>query len=362
MPRRLQTHRPPVQTRPGRRRGSPREPVWARWPDEKLLHLRLRDLDAELSLDSQPLARRLARLHDELAGRGLTFGPHCWLSEGWFAVDGIPGFAVPFYLAHPRLRRLERRQMHEVVGGTTTWCMKLLRHEAGHAIDAAYRLRYRRDWQSVFGDPRRRYPASYRPRPSSRSYVLHLRNWYAQSHPCEDFAETFAVWLASGSGWKRRYRGWPALEKLEFVDALMAEVAGRPAILRSRGRLAPLGRLREPLRAYYERRRAFWARESLADADEALARLFPGARADGLGCRASDLVRALRPGLARTPAFAGFARRYLLDQVLQDLVRRARETAARVEPTPARAIIPRAMRVLVPLADRLGERFRRVLV
>ncbi len=340
----------------------PRESVWACWPDEKLFDLRLRDLDADLTLKAQPLARRLARLYDELAGRGLTFGPHFWLSDGWFAVDGIPGFAVPFYLAHPRLRRLERRQMHEVVGGTATWCMKLLRHEAGHAIDAAYRLRYRRDWQSVFGDPRRRYPASYRPRPDSRSHVLHLRNWYAQSHPCEDFAETFAVWLGSGAGWKRRYRGWPALEKLEFVDALMAEVAGQPAILRSRGRLAPLGRLRETLLAYYRRRRAFWARESLAYADEALARLFPGFRADDAGRPVAGQLRALRPGLARAPAFAGFKRRYLLDQVLHDLVRRARETAARVEPTPVRAIIPQATRVLVPLADRLGEQFRRVLV
>jgi len=362
VPRRLRTRKLTGQTRSGRRPISPREPVWARWPDERLLDLRLCDLDADLDLEAPPLARPLARLHDELAGRGLTFGPHCWLSEEWFAADGIPGFAVPFYLAHPRLRRLERRQMHEVVGGSATWCMKLLRHEAGHAIDAAYRLRYRRDWQSVFGDPRRRYPTSYRPQPDSRSHVLHLRNWYAQSHPCEDFAETLAVWLGSGSAWKRRYRGWPALEKLTFVDALMAEVAGRPAILRSRGRLAPLARLRETLRAYYRRRTAFWARESLAYADEALARLFPDARADGAGRPVADLIRALRPGLARAPAFACFEQRYLLEQLLQDLSRRARETAARVEPTPARAIIPQAMRVLVPLADRLSERFRRVLV
>lgn len=362
MPRRSQTPKPRVQTRPGRRPGSPREPVWARWPDRQLLDLRLRDLDADLTLGAQPLAPRLARLYDELAGRGLKFEPHCWLSEGWFAVDGIPGFAVPFYLAHPRLRRLEGRQMHEVVGGTATWCMMLLRHEVGHAIDAAYRLRYRRDWQGVFGDFRRRYPASYRPRPDSRSHVLHLRNWYAQSHPCEDFAETFAVWLASGSGWKRRYRGWRALEKLAFVDGLMSELAGRPAILRSRGRLAPLGRLRETLGAYYRRRRAFWARESLAYADEALARLFPVARTEGAGRPAADLIRALRPGLAREPAFAGFERRYLLDQILQDLIRRAWETSAWVEPTPMRAIIRRAMRVLVPLSNRLDERFRRVLV
>ncbi len=327
-----------------------------------MLDLRLCDLDADLSLTAPSLARPLARLHDELTGRGLTFSPHCWLSEGWFAVDGIAGFAVPFYLAHPRLRRLERSQTDEVVGGTAEWCMMLLRHEAGHAIDAAYRLRYRRDWQRVFGNPRRRYPASYRPRPASRGHVLHLRYWYAQSHPCEDFAETFAVWLAPGSGWKRRYRGWPALEKLAFVDELMSQVAGRPAILRGRGRLAPLGRLRETLRAHYRRRRAFWARESLAYADEALARVFPDARRGGAGRPLAAQIRAMRPALARASAFAGFEGRYLLDQLLHDLVRRAQETSARVEPTPAGAIIPRAMRVLIPLADRLGGQFRRVLI
>ena len=142
MPEPPRSKPPARRARPISRAAADREPCWAHWPDERLLDLRLCDLDADLSLTAPSLARPLARLHDELTGRGLTFSPHCWLSEGLFAVDGIAGFAVPFYLAHPRLRRLERSQTDEVVGGTAEWCMMLLRHEAGHAIDAAYRLRY----------------------------------------------------------------------------------------------------------------------------------------------------------------------------------------------------------------------------
>ncbi len=75
--------------------------------------------------------------------RGLAaFEPHFWLSAEWFSPDGVPGVAIPFYLAHPRLEKLERAQMLEVEGGTPDWCMKILRHEAGHAIDNAYRLRH----------------------------------------------------------------------------------------------------------------------------------------------------------------------------------------------------------------------------
>ena len=58
--------------------------------------------------------------------------------------------------------------------------------------------------------------------------MLNLANWYAQSHPIEDFAETFAVWLRPGSRWRSRYADWPALRKLEYVDALMQEVDEQP--------------------------------------------------------------------------------------------------------------------------------------
>src|SRR5690606_38635246 len=133
-----------------------------------------------------------------------------------------------FYMVHPRLMRLERKMMGEVEGGNAAWAMRILRHEAGHAIDNAFRLRRRKGWRRTFGKASRRYPDVYRVRPASQNFVLHLGHWYAQSHPTEDFAETFAVWLQPRARWRREYADWPALKKLEYVDALMQEIKDEP--------------------------------------------------------------------------------------------------------------------------------------
>ena len=106
--------------------------------DEQLLGMRFCDL--KLNYERTPLARRVRRLYRELDKRGIAFRPHVWLSEEWFSPDGVPGIAAPFYLAHPRLERLERRMMRHVEGGSAESAMRILRHEAGHAIDTADRL------------------------------------------------------------------------------------------------------------------------------------------------------------------------------------------------------------------------------
>ena len=116
---------------------------WADWPDDRLLDLRMCQLG--ITIEGSVLEDRIAELRTELDARGLsTFKPHFWLSDEWFSPDAVPGVAIPFYLAHPRLERLERDHMLEVEGGTAEWCMRILRHEAGHAIDNAYKLRQRR--------------------------------------------------------------------------------------------------------------------------------------------------------------------------------------------------------------------------
>ena len=169
-----------------------------------------------------------------VARAGLSFRPSVWLSTDWFSPHGVPGFAVPFYLAHPSLLRIERRIMFDAEGATHAWCMKLMRHETGHALDTAYRLHRRKSWREHFGRASTPYTATYVPKPGSRDYVDNLDDWYAQSHPIEDFAETFAVWLASRGRWRAYYQGWPALRKLEYVDALMREIADQPPPVRSR--------------------------------------------------------------------------------------------------------------------------------
>ena len=139
--------------------------------------------------------------------------------------------------------------MLEVEGAGEAECRRILRHEAGHAIDDAYALSRRKRYRDLFGDPEAPYPNSYRPRPESRDYVINLANWYAQAHPVEDFAETFAIWLNPHIDWRRDYMDWPALEKLEFVDGLMREIADKPPAAANTCEVEPLRKVRDARRA-----------------------------------------------------------------------------------------------------------------
>ena len=135
----------PSTRHPLRRRREPSEYRWADYDDDALLNLRFSSL--RLRLRDSMVWPEVEQLHNELERRGLRFRPHVWLSTEWFSPDGIPGLAIPFYLAHPRLRQLERSVMGEVEGGNRKWRMRILRHETGHAIDNAYALRRRADWR-----------------------------------------------------------------------------------------------------------------------------------------------------------------------------------------------------------------------
>ena len=213
---------------------------WASLPDRELLKLRIKDL--KLSLKGTWLEDCVADLHEELERRDIRVRPHAWLSDEWFSSEATPGIAIPFYLAHPRLIRLERKKILDVEGGTRAECMRILRHETGHVLQHAYNLQRRRRWQQLFGRSSTPYPEFYRPNPASKSHVQHLRLWYGQSHPDEDFAETFAVWMGPRANWRKRYEGWPALEKLEYVDALMAEIGMAKPELTGRSVVEPVSR------------------------------------------------------------------------------------------------------------------------
>jgi hypothetical protein len=135
----------------------------------------------------------------------------------------VPIIGVPFYLADPELTRLEDELREGVEAESDDQIMRYLRHEAGHALNYAYRLYDLPEWTTIFGSFLRPYSDEYTPNPFSRSYVRHLPAWYAQKHPDEDFAETFAVWLDPRSKWREVYTEWSCLPKLTYVD----ELAGR---------------------------------------------------------------------------------------------------------------------------------------
>ncbi len=299
-----------------------------RLTDEQLLSLRLCDLP--LRIDHSPLADRIDRLYEELETRGIGFKPHVWLSSEFFSPDQVPGVAIPFYLAHPRLSELERRQMLEVEGGSDIECMRVLRHEAGHAIDTAYQLHRRRRWAQLFGSFRTPYPVTYKPRPRSRNYVLHLRAWYAQSHPAEDFAETFAVWLTPNSRWRQRYRGWPALQKLELVDELISEIKGQPAKNKTRRKVEPLSSFKLTLRQHYEHKREQYSVEWPDVYDKDLRRIFSD---DGLFKKrptAASFLRDFRPELRELVAEGTGVHQYTINHVLQHMIERCKELRLRL--------------------------------
>lgn len=187
----------------------------------ELLGRRISDLG--LSIRGTRVERLVQQLHGELAARGLRFRPPVYLSDEWGCPDGTPLIGVPFYLADARLERIEAEMAFGVESDAEA--MRYLRHEAGHAFNYAFRLYEREDWQRTFGSFGRPYRERYRANPFSREHVRHILGWYAQKHPDEDFAETFAVWLTPEQDWREEYKGWPALYKLQYVDRVMREIA-----------------------------------------------------------------------------------------------------------------------------------------
>jgi hypothetical protein len=297
--------------------------AWASLPDEQLLKLRLRDL--KVTVEGTWLEDCLNNLLDELEQRGIRVRPHAWISSEWFSPDNTPGIAFPFYLAHPRLMALEKKKIIDVEGGTWSECMSILRHEAGHVLQHSYQLQRRRRWQQLFGPSSKRYPSYYRPNPASRHFVQHLRLWYAQSHPDEDFAETFAVWLRPRSNWRTRYAGWPALKKLEYVDELMAEAVAQPPLLRRRERVDPLSSLDETLAEHYRRKQALYAFATPKTYDRDLLRLFSADPRHFRSQPASAFIRHNRARLRQVVARWTGEYQLTLDALLDDMIVRCRE-------------------------------------
>lgn len=304
------------------------DPPWVRLTDEELLDVRMSELG--LHLADTPVAPRVKQLYQELKDHNLRFRPTCWLSDEWFAPDKMPGIAIPFYLAHQRLGKLEDRQMLEVEGGTKTWCMQLLRHEAGHAIETAFRLSRRPRWKKIFGDASSPYPEHYSPKPFSRSHVLHLDWWYAQSHPTEDFAETFAVWLKPASQWRRRYRKWPALKKLEYVDELMRQIAGRQPYIISRALTDPLHRLDRTLREHYQAKQQRYGSRYPDFYDRDLDRLFSELPEHITYPSAVSFLRRVRRPVRKLVASWTGEYSYTIDLVLKEMISRSRERNLRI--------------------------------
>lgn len=291
--------------------------------DSEILALRFCDLP--VTLKGSTVEQRAKVVFDELARRGIRFRPSLWIAHEWYNPDGTAGFAVPFYLLHPRLTRLERTMMYEAEGASLPESMSILRHETGHAVDEAFKLRQLDDYRRVFGSPNKIYPTEYSADSDSRDYVQHLNAWYAQSHPCEDFAETFAVWLRTERSWRWRYRDWPAQEKLLVVDQWMHERRNKRPRLKPKRQQNELRSCTRTLAEHYEEKREFYAVEAEDEFDGALHRIFKRQDTAGGGhASAASLLTSNSARLRRRIAKPLGIPAYVVDQVLRQFVHRAR--------------------------------------
>ncbi|MDB6099421.1 MAG: hypothetical protein QOK23_128 [Gammaproteobacteria bacterium] len=336
-----------------RKRSAARMAAWEKLSDDQLLSLRFCDL--KLTIQGTELQDAIERLYRELSMRGIRFRPHCWLAQEWFSPDGIPGIAIPFYLAHKRLISLERRFMREAEGANRNWLMRILRHEAGHAVDSAYRLRRLKSWRSVFGPASLPYPDTYRPRPGSRRFVQHLGAWYAQAHPTEDFAETFAVWLKPNSPWRREYEGWPAYAKLQFIDQLAKDIGQRKPQIADRSTIEDVTQETSTLREHYEQKLARYRLPRRSGADELLLKVFTTAPRTRASPKAASVLREMRAPLRQQIQRSGAFSEYLLHQVLRLMIERSENLGLYVRGS-RRALKGELLWVVARLAESYEER------
>ena len=297
--------------------------------DEELLRTRICDL--QLKIAGTELESRIEKFYAELAAKEISFRPICYLGDEWFCPEGSATIAIPFYLAHPRLKKLEAKMMMEVEGDSETWCLRLLRHEMGHVLNHAFLLGKDRHWQKLFGPTSLEYSESFRARPYSRRFVRHLDGYYAQSHPEEDFAETVAIWLTPDLDWRNQYKGWKALEKIEFVDDLMRKLAGTAPLVFSKAKISEASRLRSRLEAHYKRRRRTYAQDFPDFFDADLKKLFIEASVAPNGERAASYVRRHRQLILNAVSDWTGEPKFTIDRVLRALTERCAELDLRLK-------------------------------
>ena len=188
--------------------------------------------DLNLRIEGSPLEPILDEFLGEIRAVGITrVVPRFYLSTEWGVPDGTIAIAIPFYLASPELLAIQADRQGYVEGASRAEILRYLRHEMGHVVNYAYRLHEAGEWSDRFGEMDDPYVEEYRPEPFSRRYVRHLPGWYAQKHPDEDWAETFAVWMTPGLDWRAEYAAWPvALEKLHYCDFTTAWLADRDPV------------------------------------------------------------------------------------------------------------------------------------
>ncbi len=269
------------------------------WETIRYELLNTRICDMGLQIQGSPVESFIRRLYRELELRRFCFQPMCYLTDSWGCPDEVPVIGIPFYLADPRLMRIEEEQTGDLENDQSI--MMLLRHETGHAMNYAYRLFNDPDWVQTFGPFSRPYRDRFRPNPFSRQFVRHIVHHkygqtYAQKHPDEDFAETFAVWLTPRSRWRVHYRNWPALNKLLYVEALMKRIRKQPPLVVTGKLCTPVEGMDLMLAEHYGQRADRYRAAAQGYVDDKLREVFPVVRGRTL-LPAAQLFKKHQPDL-----------------------------------------------------------------
>ncbi len=307
--------------------------------EEELLNLKVCDLP--LKIEGTWLEDCVEELYRELDKAGISFKPPCYLADEWLTPDGEPVVGIPFFLAHSALIKLEKKMMLDAEGGTRSWCMKLLRHESGHAINYAYKLYRRKKWRDIFGKFSQEYPDTYRFRPYSKNFVRHLENYYAQYHPDEDFAETFAVWLTPNLNWRKQYAGWKAINKLNYVEELMNEAKYKEPLVKKGQKYWQASKMRITLNNFYKKKRSYCAEEFPNFHDSNLKQIFshpPSEEPKDL-LWASNIIKKYKKDILNNTAKWTGEKKYIISKLLDRLIRRSKELNLVYKDNEALAVI-----------------------
>ncbi len=248
--------------------------------ETKLMEMNKPISELNLKIEGTFLGKLVARLYGELDKKGILFKPKCYLTDTWGCPNKVPLIGIPFYYAHPTLARVEDEMRGDLEDEQEL--IMTLRHEAGHAINYAYILYSSNEWQEIFGRFTEPYRDYFHPNPRSKEFVKHLYQQvgpysgriYAQKHPDEDFAETFAVWLTPRSNWRHKYKNWGALKKLQFVDRLMKNIGGRKPLVTNGQLIRPIDSLNFTLLEYYNKSEERYREKAQGYVDDVLKEIF----------------------------------------------------------------------------------------
>lgn len=285
--------------------------------------------ELSLAIPGTRLEELVLQLYAELDRAGISFRPKTYLSDEWGCPDCVPVIGIPFYLADPQLARLEG-ELTDIEAEDEAEVMMYLRHEAGHAFNYAYRLYAKQGWRRLFGLFSKPYRKNYRLRPFSARFVHHIPGWYAQKHPDEDFAETFAVWLAPDSKWRERYADTQALSKLKYVDRVARRYGRQPPIVTAETLDKPVEDLTITLQTWYEEGKDSNGNRAVLHhvIDEHLKMLFPEAE----GQPAADVLQANRRGLIRNLTHWTSIERPVLNSLYNELRERIQFLGLKTDP------------------------------